>query len=255
MVWNQSLCARLGGGAELVCVSSWPFLLTTERCLSFLHVPTAPQSPPPGQELCPAATYLFQGILLPACPRLADPWSLCSGQSFLPFRQHIWTLKGGTIKFLSSLSELYLGSQEGFVGGTYDHNLISQFLGLPWAWYSASLLPNSGGQDFRGSAHAKYVVSDAYLYLRPHTNSITCVCVCVYAVSQLCPTLCDHMDCSIPGLPVPRHRPILLVKKLGFSDLPNSYQEEIWKRSAWPHSVLLCLGKGTDLSAQSAPVA
>ena len=63
------------------------------------------------------------------------------------------------------------------------------------------------------------------------------------------------MDCSILGLPVPRHRPILLVKKLRFSDLANSYQEEIWERSAWPHSVLLCLGKGTDLSAQSAPVA
>ena len=30
-----------------------------------------------------------------------------------------------------------------------------------------------------------------------------CVCVCVCTVlclvTQLCPTLCDHMDCSLPG--------------------------------------------------------
>ena len=28
---------------------------------------------------------------------------------------------------------------------------------------------------------------------------IVCVCVCVYLVAQLCPTLCDFMDCSPPG--------------------------------------------------------
>ena len=26
-----------------------------------------------------------------------------------------------------------------------------------------------------------------------------CVCVCVCSVTQSCPTLCDHMDCSLPG--------------------------------------------------------
>ena len=264
MVWNQTLCAGLGGGAELVFASSWPFPLSTERCLSFLYVPTAPckaflqaRSFAPQQHTC--LRWHLSGILRSACPKLADPWSLCSGQNFLPFRQHIWNLKGRTIKFLSSLSGIYLGSQEGFVGGTYDHNLISQFLGLPWAWYSGSFLPNSGGQDFQGSADAKYTVSDTYLYLCPQTNAIpsvcVCVCVCVCLVSQSCLTLCDHMDCSIPGLPVPHHHPILLVKKLRFSDLPNSYKEEVCERSTWPHSMLLRLCKGTGLSAQSAAVA
>ena len=27
------------------------------------------------------------------------------------------------------------------------------------------------------------------------------------SVSQPCPTLCDPMDCSTPGLPVPHHLP------------------------------------------------
>ena len=29
-----------------------------------------------------------------------------------------------------------------------------------------------------------------------------CVCVCMLCVAQLCPTLCDPMDCSLPGSPV-----------------------------------------------------
>ena len=31
-----------------------------------------------------------------------------------------------------------------------------------------------------------------------------CVCVCVHLVTQLCPTLCDPMDCSLPGFSVHR---------------------------------------------------
>ena len=30
---------------------------------------------------------------------------------------------------------------------------------------------------------------------------------CCCSVTQLCPTLCDSMDCSVPGLPVPHHLP------------------------------------------------
>ena len=32
-----------------------------------------------------------------------------------------------------------------------------------------------------------------------------CVCACIHqfsSVAQLCPTLCDPMDCSTPGFPV-----------------------------------------------------
>ena len=31
------------------------------------------------------------------------------------------------------------------------------------------------------------------------------MCFCCYSLTQLCPTLCDPMDCSTPYLPVPRH--------------------------------------------------
>ena len=35
-----------------------------------------------------------------------------------------------------------------------------------------------------------------------------CVCVCVCVCAQLCPTLCDPMDCSPPGdLPDPGIEP------------------------------------------------
>ena len=30
---------------------------------------------------------------------------------------------------------------------------------------------------------------------------------CCFSVAQSCPTLCNTMDCTIPGLPVPRHLP------------------------------------------------
>ena len=40
-----------------------------------------------------------------------------------------------------------------------------------------------------------------------------CVCVCVYEycclVAQSCMTLCDSMDCSMPGFPVLHHLPEL----------------------------------------------
>ena len=31
--------------------------------------------------------------------------------------------------------------------------------------------------------------------------------VCICSVANLCPTLCDPIDCSTPGLPVPHHFP------------------------------------------------
>ena len=32
-------------------------------------------------------------------------------------------------------------------------------------------------------------------------------CICCCSVAQACPTICDPMDCSTPGLPVPHHLP------------------------------------------------
>ena len=36
-------------------------------------------------------------------------------------------------------------------------------------------------------------------------HEVCCCCCC--SVTQLCPTLCDPMDCSTPGLSVPHHLP------------------------------------------------
>ena len=49
----------------------------------------------------------------------------------------------------------------------------------------------------------KYVLT--FLYIRPCECECVwvwvcvCVCVCVYSVAQSCPTLCDPVDCSLPG--------------------------------------------------------
>ena len=37
--------------------------------------------------------------------------------------------------------------------------------------------------------------------------SIVCVCLCVCLVAKLCPTLCNPMNCSTPGLPVHHQLP------------------------------------------------
>ena len=34
---------------------------------------------------------------------------------------------------------------------------------------------------------------------------IYCCCCCCCSIAQSCPTLCNPMDCSMPGLPVPHH--------------------------------------------------
>ena len=34
---------------------------------------------------------------------------------------------------------------------------------------------------------------------------LACCCCCCYSVTKLCPTLCNPMDCSMPGFPVLHH--------------------------------------------------
>ena len=42
---------------------------------------------------------------------------------------------------------------------------------------------------------------------KKHLNHPILCCCCCCSVAQLCPTLCDPMDCSTPGLPCPHHLP------------------------------------------------
>ena len=46
-----------------------------------------------------------------------------------------------------------------------------------------------------------------------------CVCECVCLVAQSCPTLCDPVDCSLPG---PSEHGILQVRKLEWVAIPSS---------------------------------
>ena len=55
------------------------------------------------------------------------------------------------------------------------------------------------------------LIKKRYLYSffcssSPFTFMSFCYCWCC-SVAQLCPTLCNPMDCSTPGLPVPHHLP------------------------------------------------
>ena len=40
-----------------------------------------------------------------------------------------------------------------------------------------------------------------HLLFRHCSKCLQCLCCC-HSVTQLCPTLCNHMDCSTPGFPV-----------------------------------------------------
>ena len=46
-----------------------------------------------------------------------------------------------------------------------------------------------------------------------------CICVCVRLVAQSCPTLCDPMDCSLPGSSV---HGILQARILEWVTMPSS---------------------------------
>ena len=47
--------------------------------------------------------------------------------------------------------------------------------------------------------------------------------ICCCSVTQSCPTLCDPMDCSMPGLPVLHHLPEFTQTHVHESVIPSSY--------------------------------
>ena len=70
------------------------------------------------------------------------------------------------------------------------------------------------------------LIKKRYLYCffcssSPFTFMSFCHCWCC-SVAQLCPTLCNPMDCSMPGLPVPHHLAVC----------PSSCSLHQWCRSA-----------------------
>ena len=56
------------------------------------------------------------------------------------------------------------------------------------------------------------------------------IATCCYSVARSCPTLCDPMDCSIPGFPVLRHLPEL--KFISMELVMPSNHLVLWNSSA-----------------------
>ena len=74
------------------------------------------------------------------------------------------------------------------------HMLVS-LLDLTWTlWYNLLLTQFYGKENWSS-------LREWLLPKRPMlADSSVCVCVCVCVwVTQLCPTLCDPMDCNLPG--------------------------------------------------------
>ena len=61
------------------------------------------------------------------------------------------------------------------------------------------------------------------IYLKIVTMNINYISFQFSSVTQLCPTLCDPMDCSTPGLPVHHHSRCLLKLMFIESVMPSSH--------------------------------
>ena len=68
---------------------------------------------------------------------------------------------------------------------------ISTLNRLHWMVFSTSCEPSEGRKGL--------------IYSAPYASHNYCCCCCL--VAQGCLTLCDPVDCSMPGLPVPHHLP------------------------------------------------
>ena len=80
-------------------------------------------------------------------------------------------------------------------------------------------------------------------------NAATCHCACMHA--QLCPTLCDPMDCSLPWSSV---HEILQVRILEWAAMPSS-RGSSWPRDQTNISYVFCIAGGffTTESTWQAP--
>ena len=78
---------------------------------------------------------------------------------------------------------------------------ISQAKILEWVAipFSRGIFPTQRSNSRDQTLHCRQI-----LYHLSHQGSPVNGCYCC-SVAQLCLTLCDPMDCSTPGLPVPQH--------------------------------------------------
>ena len=72
-----------------------------------------------------------------------------------------------------------------------------------------------------GSQTVKYNLATEHTHIR-HSRSVACCCL----VAQSCLTLCNPMDCSTPGLPVPHHHFCICIRPVIFK-LQDSMDSKI----------------------------
>ena len=73
----------------------------------------------------------------------------------------------------------------------------------------------------------------------PHSASVTTGCVCACSVAQLCPTLCDPVDCSLPGASVPGILQARRLERVAISSFSRSSQPRDWTHD----SCISCIGR------------
>ena len=78
--------------------------------------------------------------------------------------------------------------------------------GFPRQKYWSGLpLPSPGKLLDPGTEPTSLALADGFFTIDPPGKPKRFICWC--SVAKLCPTLCDHMDCSIPAFPVLHHFP------------------------------------------------
>ena len=88
----------------------------------------------------------------------------------------------------------------------------------------------SGGADQDGSLGAgRLFLPGSWFCVCSFHHTFSCVCSCVL-VAQLCPTLCDPMDHSLPGSSVPG---ILQARMLEWVAMPSSSESSQARDQTW----------------------
>ena len=74
-------------------------------------------------------------------------------------------------------------------------------ISLPTALKGLQIHTHTHRQNFNKSDLKNNIIYIKLLRHKPRHLDTACCC----SVAQLCPTICEPMDCSTPGFPIPHH--------------------------------------------------